>query len=87
MSRATIYFLFWIQLFVLVASSLMTGLNAALSDIDNSIVWGLIVIVMVFCEFLVFRTMVRIVKPPKRRRPKSKKTRQNTNPDPYGPSA
>ncbi|MBR5389481.1 hypothetical protein IK146_02905 [Candidatus Saccharibacteria bacterium] len=87
MSRVTIYFLFWTQLFVLIASSLMTGLNAALGDVDNSIIWGLITVAMAFCEFLVFREMLKVVKPPKRKRPKPKKVKKEVDPDPYGPSA
>jgi len=84
MSRVTIYFLFWIQLLILVISSVMTGLNAALGDIDNSILWGIVVIGAVSCGFLVFREMLRKIKPPKHKEPKPKRP---IDPDPYGPSA
>ena len=85
MSRTTIYFLFWIQLFVLVASAIMTGINSAVGDIDDGIVWGLVTLSLMFSEFLVFREMLNTVKPKlKRKKPKPKKP---IDPDPYGPSA
>ena len=87
MSRVTIYFLFWAQLLVLVASSIMTGINSALGDIDNGIIWGLVTVLVAFCEFLVFREMLNGIKPKRHRKPKPKKPKPLVDPDPYGPSA
>ena len=87
MSRVMIYFLFWSQLLVFVASSVMTGINSALGDIDNGIIWGLVTVLVAFCEFLVFREMLNKIKPKKHRRSKPKKPKQPIDPDPYGPSA
>ena len=82
MSRVTVYFLFWIQLSILVVSSVMTGLNAALGDIDNSIVWGLVAIGVFVCAFLTFREMLNKISPREKHKPKAP-----GDPDPYGPSA
>lgn len=84
MSRLTVYFLFWVQLFVLIASAIMTGINSALGSIDNSIVWGLVTLSLGFCEFLVFREMLNKTKPKKRNKPKPQKI---VDLDPCGPSA
>lgn len=81
MSRVTVYFLFWIQLPILVISSVMTGLNAALGNIENSIVWGLITIGLALCVFLVFRETINKILPPK---PKGHKL--PLNPDECDPS-
>lgn len=82
MSRVTVYFLFWIQLLILVVGAVMTGLNAALGSIQNGVVWGLVTIGLATCGFLVFREMANKILPPR-----PKKTKPPSDPDLHGPSA